>query len=102
MLLIGDMSLTFPVLQLVAIIKIVGTVFITAFTALVGYMALKSIHPETDQHVPVVIFICIGYLCARLYMTVFALAVDTCLQIFLMMRAAKPSQWTTFIKDCQE
>jgi len=49
----------------------------------VGYYILVAMHPEITPTLPVIVYFCMSYLCARLYITVFSMAVDTMLQCFI-------------------
>jgi len=52
-------------------------------TAVVGYFILQAIHPEVNPILPVLSYLAVGYIVAKLYMNVFGLAVDTMLQCFI-------------------
>jgi hypothetical protein len=66
-----------------SIIHFLGFVFIMAFTVLLGYFILQGLHPDVYPACPMVLYIVISYLSAKLYMNVFGIAVDTMLQCFL-------------------
>merc|ERR1739848_372678 len=57
--------------------------FILVATAVVGYFILQAIHPEVNPILPVLSYLAVGYIVAKLYMNVFGLAVDTMLQCFI-------------------
>jgi hypothetical protein len=67
------------------IIHAIGFAFIMVCTAAIGYVVLMVVHPYVSPVVPMLVYIGIGYLVAKLYMNVFALAVDTSLQCFIIV-----------------
>merc|ERR1712107_552893 len=58
----------------------IGFVFIMAATAAFGYFVLSGMHPDITPVIPMLLYLAVGYLVAKLYMNVFGLAVDTMLQ----------------------
>eukprot|EP00929_Paragymnodinium_shiwhaense_P003806 TRINITY_DN10446_c0_g1_i3.p1 TRINITY_DN10446_c0_g1~~TRINITY_DN10446_c0_g1_i3.p1 ORF type:complete len:932 (+),score=213.90 TRINITY_DN10446_c0_g1_i3:88-2883(+) len=66
------------------VVEWVGYCFITLVTALVGYLLLKQMHPEAAPVMPVIVFVAIGYIVGRLFMALFNMAVNTCLQCFVI------------------
>merc|ERR1711966_19961 len=62
---------------------LMGWVFICAVTAVLGYFILQAMHPRVSPVLPVLSYIMIGYLVGKLFMAVFAMAADTCLQCFI-------------------
>jgi hypothetical protein len=64
-------------------INLVGLAFIIVASALCGYLFLKLLHPGVTPLFPLLIYICIAYLIAKLHMNVFHLAVATILQCYL-------------------
>jgi len=79
-----------------SIIHNIGFVCITVGTALVGYFLVRAMHEEVSPVMPVIVFVFMGYLVSRVFMTVFGLAVDTSLQCFLTVEKAKPTD-TEFV-----
>jgi hypothetical protein len=65
------------------VIYYLGFVFIMCFTSLMGYFILQGLHPDIYPAVPLVMYVVVSYLVAKLYMNVFGLAVDTILQLFI-------------------
>jgi len=68
------------VTSLGVIVRFIGFFFITAATAALGYFILIGLYPSVTPVFPVMLFIAVGYIVAKLYMNVFELAVDTMLQ----------------------
>jgi len=66
------------------IIHTLGWVFITALTVIYGYFILRAVHPSLNPVFPLIIYGIVGYVVGKLYMNVFGLAVDTCLQCFII------------------
>lgn len=66
-----------------SMIHFVGYVFIMAATLATGYFLLQALAPEVNPIVPMIAYGFLGYLVGRLYMNVYGMAVDTCLQCFL-------------------
>jgi hypothetical protein len=66
-----------------SIIHFLGFIFIMVFTCLLGYFILQGLHPDVYPVVPVIMYVVVSYLVAKLYMNVFGLAVDTTLQCFI-------------------
>jgi len=62
---------------------LIGYLFIAAATAVIGYFLLQAMYPEANPVAPMIIYICVGYVVGQLYMNIFGLAVDTCLQCFI-------------------
>jgi len=65
------------------IIHNIGFMFIMTMTGMIGLQTMTSIYPEKSPIFPGLMFLGIGYMSAKLYMCVFGLAVDTCLQCFI-------------------
>jgi len=65
------------------IIHAIGFVFIMSATVVVGYFLMREMHDDISPFMPIVCFILVSYVVAKLYMNVFGLAVDTSLQCFL-------------------
>ncbi|CAE7308289.1 slc44a5 [Symbiodinium natans] len=70
-------------------IHVVGIMSITAATAVLGYFVLSGLHPAMAPAVPILIYIMTGYVVARLFTSIFELAVDTTLQCFLCCEEMK-------------
>jgi len=66
-----------------AVIEKIGLFFITGLTTGLGYMIFSAMHPDLAPVVPVFIYFMLGYVVARLFTSVFSMAVDTTLQCFL-------------------
>merc|ERR1712046_234933 len=71
------------VAMLGSVISVIGILFITVGTCVVGYFLLKALHPEVTPVLPMVVYAVMSYLVAKLYMNVFGLSVDTMLQCFI-------------------
>jgi len=71
------------------VIRAIGIICIVSGTAVIGYFLMREMHPEVSPFVPLVLFIMVAYIIAKLYMNVFGLAVDTCLQCFLAVEEMK-------------
>eukprot|EP00931_Biecheleriopsis_adriatica_P057079 TRINITY_DN33850_c0_g1_i1.p1 TRINITY_DN33850_c0_g1~~TRINITY_DN33850_c0_g1_i1.p1 ORF type:complete len:840 (-),score=149.27 TRINITY_DN33850_c0_g1_i1:49-2568(-) len=74
----GAVAMLGPVLALL------GVLFICSSTAIAGYFILQALNPDASPVLPVMLYVLIGYVMARLFMNVFALAVDTSLQCFII------------------
>lgn len=87
------------------LISFVGLTFITTSTAIAGYYILQAFSPDVNPVLPVVCYVMIGYMTARLFMNVFALACDASLQCFIIAEEMVhrgdfvPSELECFIKD---
>jgi len=66
-----------------AIIQWIGFVVVMCATTILGYFVLQGMYPSVSPVVPIVLYICMGYLIGKLFMNVFGMAVDTCLQCFI-------------------
>jgi hypothetical protein len=75
-----------------SIIHFLGFIFIMTATVLLGYFILQGLHPDVYPVVPMVAYIIVSYLVAKLYMNVFGLAVDTMLQCFIATEEMKISK----------
>lgn len=71
------------VAMLGSIISMIGMIFITVGTSVIGYFLLKALHPEVTPILPMAVYAVTSYLVAKLYMNVFGLSVDTMLQCFI-------------------
>jgi len=70
-------------------IRSIGIFFITSATVFLGYLILRSMHPDVSPFVPLVCYTFVGYFVGKLYTNVFGLAVDTSLQCFLACEEMK-------------
>eukprot|EP00438_Fugacium_kawagutii_P002119 Skav218469 [mRNA] locus=scaffold538:961360:964601:+ [translate_table: standard] len=61
-----------------------GVLVISGATGVGGYYILKALHPQINPIVPTILYVILGYLIGRLFLTVFGLACDTSLQCFIM------------------
>mmetsp|Transcript_28591 Transcript_28591/g.51833 ORF Transcript_28591/g.51833 Transcript_28591/m.51833 type:complete len:827 (-) Transcript_28591:30-2510(-) len=92
------------------VVDFLGISFITTATAIVGYFVLQALYPDANPIVPLACYILMGYLVARLFLNVYALACDTSLQCFIIAEEMEhrgdfiPSALQSFIKqnDLQE
>jgi len=66
-----------------AMIRLIGYLFIVAGTMIIGFLIVRAMHEEVSPFVPLVCFAIVSCVVARLFMTVFGLAVDTSLHCFL-------------------
>jgi len=66
-------------------IRCIGFLCIMSSTGCVGYLLLREMHPDVSPFMPLVMMLICGYVVANLFMNVFGLAVDTCLQCFLVV-----------------
>jgi len=66
-----------------SVIHIIGIMFIVAGTAIAGYFILSGLHPDMAPAIPIIIYLMLGYIVAKLFTSIFELAVDTTLQCFL-------------------
>lgn len=65
------------------IMQFFGWMFVAFSTAVLGYFILQAMHPTVFPVLPVMSYIVVGYMVGKLFMSVYALAVDTCLQCFI-------------------
>jgi len=68
-----------------AVVELIGLWFICITTVVMGYYILSLIHPDKSPVVPLMLYLGVGYVVGKLYMSVFQLAVDTCLQCFMIV-----------------
>lgn len=64
-------------------IHAIGFVCIMSGTTVVGYFIVRALHEDVSPMIPIITYIAMSYVVAKLYMNVFGLAVDTSLQCFL-------------------
>jgi hypothetical protein len=87
------------------IIHGIGFIFIMTGTVVVGYFLMREMHPDISPFMPMVCFLFVSYVVAKLYMNVFGLAVDTALQCFLAVEEMGvggefvPSVLSSFVKS---
>jgi len=65
------------------IIHYIGLIFIMAGSSACGYFILTGLHDTTSPVIPMCCYVVLSYFVASLYMSVFALAVDSVLQCFI-------------------
>jgi hypothetical protein len=83
-------ALRFGVVALLgSIIRMIGFMFIMTATMGLGYFILQSFHPDISPIVPMMCYFVLGYMASLLFMNVFGLAVDTCLQCFIACEEMK-------------
>lgn len=91
-----------------SVIYLLGFVFIMVFTSVLGYFVLLGLHPDISPIVPVIMYVIVSYVAAKLYMNVFGLAVDTMLQCFIATEEMGgdsdfvPSPLRAFVKDMDQ
>jgi len=73
------------VAMLGTVIKYLGMFAITVATVVLGYYIFVAMHPDSSPIIPVALYLFVGYVVAKLYITVFQLAVDTILQCFIIV-----------------
>ncbi|CAE8630585.1 unnamed protein product [Polarella glacialis] len=66
-----------------AIIHWIGFMFIVVATVACGYFIIAAMHPEISPGIPLLVYLFMSYVVAKLFMNVFGLAVDSVLQCFL-------------------
>lgn len=67
-----------------SIIQVIGTAVIVVATGLSGFFLLQALHEDASPVVPVLVYLVVGIIVAKLYMSVFGLAMDTALQCFII------------------
>ena len=70
----------------------IGLVFIMAATTALGFFLLKEMHEDISPVMPLVIYAAVAYVVGKLYMNVFGLAVDTCLQCVILAEEDYPGE----------
>merc|ERR1712232_1477779 len=73
------------VAMLGTVIKYLGMFAITVATVVLGYYIFVAMHPDSPPIIPMALYLFVGYVVAKLYITVFQLAVDTILQCFIIV-----------------
>jgi hypothetical protein len=86
------------------VIYYVGYLFIMAATTVVGYMILQAMHSDVNVVVPVISYMAIGFMIGRLFMSVFAVAIDAMLHCFVAAEEMKigecvPSNLRGFMRE---
>mmetsp|Transcript_80354 Transcript_80354/g.260323 ORF Transcript_80354/g.260323 Transcript_80354/m.260323 type:complete len:934 (-) Transcript_80354:238-3039(-) len=66
-----------------SVLELIGFMVILSATSVIGYFVLDLLHPEITPLAPMVLYVTIGYLCAKLFISVYSLAVDAMLQCFI-------------------
>lgn len=82
-LIFNNMARFAVICQLGAIIQFLGWMFVALSTAVLGYFILQAMYPNVFPVLPVMSYFAVGYVVGKLFMSVYAMAVDTCLQCFL-------------------
>jgi len=72
------------------VIHCIGYVFIMASTVVIGYFLMRAMHDDISPVIPMIAFACVSYVVGKLYMNVFGLAVDTCLQCVIFAEEKCP------------
>jgi len=67
------------------VLGLLGFATIIAGTAVCGFFILEALHPEVNPLGPMVVYVFIGYASAKLFISIFSLAVDTMLQCFIAL-----------------
>merc|ERR1719502_2566039 len=65
------------------IVHFIGMVLIIAATAIAGYFILGAMYPDVNPIAPTIFYAFIGWMTAKLFVGVFALAVDATLHCFV-------------------
>jgi hypothetical protein len=90
-MLILSNAVRFAVVASVAsLLQLFGWVFIAAASAGLGYLILQALHPEAPPLFPVMSYVAVGYIVGKVFMAVFAMAIDTCLQCFIAVEKGHP------------
>jgi len=92
------------------IVDLLGVMFITTATTVIGYVVLEALYSDASPIVPVACYVITGYLVARLFLNVFSLACDASLQCFIIAEEMEhrgdfiPNALQSFLKqtDLQE
>lgn len=86
-------------------IRLIGFLCIMSGTGCIGYLLMNEMHPDVSPFFPLILMLICGYIVSNLFMNVFGLAVDTCLQCFLAVEEMGvggefvPSSLDAFVKD---
>lgn len=90
------------------VVHVVAMLLICSLTALVGYFILEVMYPDVNPIAPTILYFIIGWMCAKLFIGVFAMAVDATLQCFIAAEemdagnSFAPTSLKTFIDSNQE
>eukprot|EP00931_Biecheleriopsis_adriatica_P056091 TRINITY_DN33240_c0_g1_i1.p1 TRINITY_DN33240_c0_g1~~TRINITY_DN33240_c0_g1_i1.p1 ORF type:complete len:997 (+),score=122.06 TRINITY_DN33240_c0_g1_i1:44-2992(+) len=66
------------------VVHFIGTAFMMTLTVGLGVFIVSSLHPDVSLAIPAVAYLLLSYLVATLFSHVYAIAVDACLQCFLV------------------
>jgi len=72
------------------VIQWIGYVFIMGISLVIGYFLLDAMHSDISPFLPLIMYAIMSYIIGMLFMNVFGLAVDTCLQCFIFAEENKP------------
>ena len=72
------------------IIQWIGYEFIMDFSLVIGYFLLDAMHSDISPFLPMTMYAIMSYIIGMLFMNVFGLAVDTCLQCFTFAEKNQP------------
>jgi len=75
-----------------SVVHYIGLLFIMASTTVSGYFILKAMHGDIQPVVPLCIYAAVAYVVGKLFMNVFGLAVDTCLQCIIFAEENNPGE----------
>jgi hypothetical protein len=86
------------------IVHFLAMALIISATAVAGYFILQAMYEDVNPITPTIIFAFIGWFTAKLFVGVFALSVDSCLQCFIAAEEMKcahqaPEPLKKFLKD---
>jgi hypothetical protein len=83
------------------VVACIGYLFIMAATVVSGYFILKGLHPDMSPTIPIIMYAMLSYTVGVLFMNVFGMAVDTCLQcvIFAEEKGILDSNCPPQLKD---
>eukprot|EP00450_Noctiluca_scintillans_P039716 CAMPEP_0194476184 /NCGR_PEP_ID=MMETSP0253-20130528/101_1 /TAXON_ID=2966 /ORGANISM="Noctiluca scintillans" /LENGTH=824 /DNA_ID=CAMNT_0039315027 /DNA_START=56 /DNA_END=2530 /DNA_ORIENTATION=- len=71
------------VMALSYMVHVIGYLLITVLTGFAGYFILVAMYPDVQPTFPVICYVVIGYLVAKIFMGVFGLCVDSTLHCFI-------------------
>jgi solute carrier family 44 protein 1 (choline transporter-like protein)/choline transporter-like protein 2/4/5 len=83
MLILRNMGRFGWVTLLSGMVNFIGVCFIVVATAVAGFFILKAMHPDVTPVMPMIVYVFLAYMVAKLFMNVFHLACGTVLQCFL-------------------
>jgi len=67
-----------------SMLHFIGVFFMAGATGFSGYWVFHAFHPGMSPVVPTILYVILGYLVGRLFLTVYSLACDTSLQCFII------------------